>query len=292
MNSQEIKEAYLGLTPSSRGGLKSAAANVTYELFPSKYLSAEALSTLLPGSRVSVSCGPRYGLKGTLDLSETATDQGLVAVPHIPARMIPSKAEAEKLGNRLTDKGILDVFVVGGNNVEPSGQYTNAQELLADLLGLGYKFKTVRIAGYPEGYQQLNWGPFDPIKYLIEKYNLLKDHQADMCIVTQMCFKPAAISQWIGELRRIGIDSPISLGLPGACSLSKLARFLSEFGIDPANYLSFQAGEDLVYHPDRVLFDIFKNLDGTSSISGLHLSTFNELNSTADFVKALSGCLS
>ena len=50
----------------------------------------------------------------------------------------------------MREAGVSTVFVPGGDQDPPAGDYTSALDLLEDLKELGNPFAEVGITGYPE----------------------------------------------------------------------------------------------------------------------------------------------
>jgi methylenetetrahydrofolate reductase (NADPH) len=172
---------------------------------------------------------------------------------------------------------VEDVFVIGGDPAEPVGPYAAAGDVLEALEDLGRPFPEVGIAGYPERH------PFiereDLLRILAEKQGTAT------YVVTQICFDPSAIGQWLVTIRERGVVLPVHVGVPGAVTRRKLLEIALRIGVgDSVRYLTRHGS--LVarlmrrgsYRPDGLLAGL-ASMDA-GQIRGLHINTFNQVRST------------
>jgi methylenetetrahydrofolate reductase (NADPH) len=103
-----------------------------------------------------------------------------------------------------------------------------------------------------------------------------------------MCFVPDAINDWVRGLRRSGISLPVYIGVPGVAELKRLIAISMRIGVGAsAGFLSKNktlAGK-LVrpggYSPDDLIVGLAPLLaDPLANIAGLHVYTFNAVDST------------
>ena len=116
-------------------------------------------------------------------------------------------------------------------------------------------------------------------------------------IVTQMCFSPRAILDWVAGIRREGIGLPVYAGIPGAVERKKLMRISLKIGVgDSARFLAKHAGlvasllKSRVYNPEELVEELAPRVgDKDYGIAGFHAYTFNQVQSTEEWRRRASG---
>lgn len=259
---------------SSAQDFSRAVGRPRFELLPLE--GAEEQATHLPDeATVTITCSPTRGLESTLRLTEHLSARGFCAVPHISARLVRNEAHLEGIVRRLDDRDVKEVFVIGGDARQPVGKFSDASELLEAMDQIGHGFEEVGVAGYPEGH---------PIIADSDLWQALQEKRRYATyIVTQMCFDPEAILNWVSSIREQGIRQPVYIGMPGVLEWKKLLRISFKIGVgDSARFLTKNGGvlKTLLkphYSPD----DLVENLapcigEASYDIRGLHFYTFNQ----------------
>ena len=110
-------------------------------------------------------------------------------------------------------------------------------------------------------------------------------------IVTQLCYDPDTILEWIETVRDRGVDLPIEVGIPGVMKYEKLLSISQKVGVgDSVRFLTKTTGilgfiKQFIgsrgrYKPDDLVDGLAPYVgDDTYKLEGLHLYTFNQ---TAD----------
>ena len=264
------------------GSLRTLLVDAHIEVMPLSGIEDE-IRHLAPGSTVTVTCSPSKGVESTLKMAEWLSGEGFNAVPHLAARQISNKQQLKETLIRLKDAGVNSIFVPGGDVNPPAGDFDSALQLLQAMSELDHDMERIGVAAYPEGH------PFIDDAALI---NALRDKQlfATSC-VTQMCFHPEAITDWIKSIRDSGIDLPVRVGMPGAVERKKLFAFSMRIGVgDSARALMKQSNvvrklmAAKAYQPDEIVSHLANFVDDTEmSIAGLHLYTFNQVKATNEW---------
>jgi methylenetetrahydrofolate reductase (NADPH) len=251
-------------------------ARADFELIPLKGALEKAL--LIPaGSTVSVTASPSRGMGITVDLALDLQDRGFRAVPHLSARMIEDRQELASIIKRLDGGGVTRAFITGGDG-QPHGDYFDALSLLSDMAELGHPFLEVGVTGYPEGHPAI---PAESLR------RALVDKQAHAThIVTQMCFSSEAIINWVKGIRTEGVTLPVKVGVPGAIDSARLLTIAGRIGVgDSLSFLTknrravFRLLRPGRYRPDRLVKSLARTSEGLG-LNGLHLFTFNQVDST------------
>jgi methylenetetrahydrofolate reductase (NADPH) len=154
---------------------------------------------------------------------------------------------------------------------------------------LEHGIEEVGIGGYPEGHPLIDDEELD--RALLDKQPFAS------YVVTQLCFDADAILGWISDIRHRGIGLPVYVGLPGVVDRKKLLQVSLKVGVgDAARFLKRQAG--LVgmllkpggYSPDELVERLAPYAgDNHYDIVGLHLYTFNQVESTEQWRQGMLG---
>ena len=273
--------------PDSRPDVARLLAAARFELVPTA--TAEQQLAFLPrGATVSVTSSPRRGLEPTLSLAARLTEEGYLAVPHVSARLVQSRAHLAEVSERLSAARVREIFVVGGDSTHPAGPFDSALSLLEALAESGHAFDRVGIAGYPERHPLVDEGSL--LQALAAKQRFAS------YVVTQICYAPEVIFGWIGRVRRRGIGLPVYVGLPGVVHRGKLLEMSLRVGVgDSIRYLRKHGSlvARLVrrggYRPDTFLATVSSLRDAedaTAGVAGFHINTFNQVESTERWRRA------
>jgi methylenetetrahydrofolate reductase (NADPH) len=272
-----------GAGDESEGALGEVLARPRYEVFPAK--GAEDLVARLPKeAKVTVTCSPTRGIESTLLLTERLAERGLQVVPHISARLVADEEHLEGIVRRLGDLGVREIFVIGGDAKKPVGSFSGAFGLLCAMADMGHDFEHVGIAGYPEGHPVIG---DDALRRALRDKLPFATY-----IVSQICFDPRAIVDWVADIRRGGIRLPVIVGIPGVVDNKRLFQVSRRIGVgDSARFLKkhtnltmslfaglFKSGG---YSPDDLVGELAPYVgDLDFNIIGFHVYTFNQIEST------------
>ena len=234
-------------------------------------------SSIAPGSTVSVTASPSRGMTPTLDVAIELQNRGFRAVPHLSARTIENRGDLASVIKRLDDGGVAQVFITGGDG-QPRGDYHDALSLLEDMATVGHPFLEVGITGYPEGHPVISQGRL--------RQSLLEKEPHATYVVTQMCFSPEAIIEWITSIRADGVALPVKVGVPGAVDPARLLSIGARIGVgESMRFLAKNRGSILGmlrpgrYQPDRIVRPLAR-LGESLGMTGIHLFTFNQVEPT------------
>lgn len=256
--------------------------NARFELMPFDSFDDEI--TYLPDdATIAITTSPQLGIDKTVQRAEQAARQGYDVVPHIAARYVSDQKQLEDIVCRLTDVGVTDIFVPGGDREEPAGAFESAHDLLVTLDSMECSFEEVGITGYPEGHAFLDE------KTLADA--MAKKEPYATYIVTQLCYDPETVLEWIERLRERDIALPIEIGIPGVMNYQRLITISRKVGVgDSIRFLTKTTGvlgfvrqlvgSRGVYKPDTLIDGLTPYVnDETYDIRGVHIYTFNQ---TAD----------
>ena len=253
------------------------------EVFPTKTI-LDRLIHIPRHSYVSITCSPVKGLEPTLKLVEQLRalpeERQLKLIPHISARMIQDKGHLREILARLEAARVESVFIPGGDAPEPVGEYDCALDVLRDMAEIGHDIDDIGIASHPEGHPLVDDQKL--LRFLQDK------QQFATYMVTQMCFDPQAIVDWLKGIRKAGVSLPAWIGLPGVANMSKLISLSLRIGVGQSvKVLKKQKGllrkmiSAKPYQPDDLLAGLEPYLaDPEINIPGFHLFSFNDIERT------------
>jgi methylenetetrahydrofolate reductase (NADPH) len=129
-------------------------SNMRYELVPLKSLD-QAIADLPKGASVSVTCSPAKGIAVTQELCEQLLAKGHNVVPHFAARLVEGPEHAAKLATWVREKGIKEVFIIGGDAEVPP-HYQFALPFIKDFLSANPGVETIGFGAYPDGHSTIS----------------------------------------------------------------------------------------------------------------------------------------
>lgn len=265
--------------------LSAVVAKSEYEVIPLKGVQEKAVA-LPKGATVTVTASPAKGMDATMELSEWFAQQGYDVVPHFSSRLVRDKAHLSELLARAKAAGIRRGFIVGGDG-EAVGTFKDGLDLLRAVHEVGHPFDEITVPAYPEGHSAI---ADDVLQRVLKEKQPLASGMR-----TQMAFDPEAVAAWVRRVRADGITLPLFLGVPGVVELTKLMRISTQIGIaDSARYLSKNPGMlgklamPGSFGPDAFLAAMAETIaDPAAKVAGLHVFTFNSMDTTADWQKRM-----
>ncbi|MFD5856684.1 methylenetetrahydrofolate reductase [Streptomyces chartreusis] len=269
------------------GGLRALLGRVRYEVLPARATEDKVLAHVPRDVVVTVTASPVKGLEPTLDLAVRLATHGYRVVPHVPARLLRDDLHLKEVAGRLGEVGIDDVFVPAGDADPPAGAYEGALPVLRRLTELGRPFARVGVTGYPESHPLIHDDV--TVQAMWDK----REHAT--YIVSNLCFDPRVLGEWIGRIRRRDIALPLYVGVAGPVQRAKLLAMATKIGVGestrfltkhPSWFLRFATPGG--YAPERLLHRAEGALTVPSAgVEGLHLFTFNQIAETERWRRAL-----
>ncbi len=275
----------------TRRMMRDLVASGSIEMTADRAGDARVIAELLPAQTlVYVNHLPRHSLDQTLDGLKRVADTGLEPVPHLAARRVASRREAERFLERaVADAGVRKILLLGGDTPDVSGPFGDAATLLREGLLKNAGVREVGFAGYPEGHPRIAQAALD--RALAEKLALAAGQGIAPHVVTQFSFAPARIIEFAARLARRAPQVPVYAGIVGPTSPAALLRFAQKCGVS-ASLRALQAqgmnAVRLVTHTDPAeqLAYIAQHTSGRAdaAIVGIHLFTFGGAEAAARFM--------
>lgn len=248
-----------------------------FEVLPFEDIVAEAAQ--LPRTvRVSITCSPKHGPDGALEMATRLCGLGHSPTVHVAARMVRDRDHLDRLLAGMADAGVEDLFLIAGDVEEPVGEYSSAVEMLALVADHPKRPELIGIAGYPEGHPLIS---DEELERALRDKSRLADY-----VVTQMCFDAEELRGWIVREREQGMDLPVVIGMPGKVTRRKLLRMSARIGVGPSlDFLRKQKGLRALLSrrstADRLFDGVVPLLDDPRlAVAGFQYFTFNELLQT------------
>jgi methylenetetrahydrofolate reductase (NADPH) len=248
-----------------------------FEVLPFEDIVAEA-ARLPEAVRVAVTCSPKHGPDRGLETATRLRELGHSLTVHVAARMVRDREHLDRLLGGMTDAGIEDLFLIGGDVEEPVGEYSAALELLELVADHPQRPRLIGVAGYPEGHPLIS---DEELEQALRDKSRVADY-----VVTQMCFDAQTLRRWVVREREQGMHLPVVIGMPGKVTRRKLLRMSARIGVGPSlDFLRKQKGLRALLSrrstADRLFDGIAPMLDDPRlEVAGFQYFTFNELLQT------------
>lgn len=252
-----------------------------FEIIPSDDIVERAQQAFPDPSAVTltVTSLPKHGTERTVDCAVELAGRGFRVVPHLAARTIEGRDALQRVLARMGDAGIDEAFVISGDAKAPTGSYATSFELIRDARELAPSL-ALDIAGYPEGHPHLSDESIE--RHLRERAPFIRS------IITQMCFDVDAVVHYTDRLREQGVTADVWAGVPGPVERSKLLTLGARIGVGASlgfltRSTSVAGGLLRGRRFDPTTFVARLDSAAGDRLAGLHVYTFNELDSLAAF---------
>ena len=189
-----------------------------------------ALERLDAGTEVFLTWIPGADPMDLICPAERLRRRGLIPVPHIGARHLKSADQLERLAGRLAgEAGVDRILVIGGDRAQPAGPYDSSLAVMQSNAFQSAGIFRMAVAGFPEGNPNIPPRALD--EALAAKVAFARSAGVQLSVVTQFCFEPGPIVEWLRRIRACGIDVPMRVGLAGPAGLITLARYAVRCGV-------------------------------------------------------------
>ena len=228
---------------------------------------------------LTVTASPTHTLDDTVEVASRIRRLGHSVTAHLAARMVRSREHLDKTLAALSEAGVDDAFVVGGDQTPPLGPYAAATQLLPLIVEHPERPETIGIAGYPEGHPLI---ADETLAQVLEDKSRVADY-----IATQLCYDPDVLVRWVRSIREQGVGLPVHVTVPGMVDRRRLLEISARVGVGPSlRYLRKQGGIRNLFRlskssADRLVDALGPHVgDPELNIAGFHYVTFNPLLDT------------
>ncbi len=248
---------------------------------------------LHPGTRVYIATLPGTGFEQVISTALRLRDEGMVPVPHLPARGITGPGQlARLLGELNGEAGVEDVLVIAGGLRSPVGTFDRTMKMLETGLFQQNGIRRIGVAGHPEGNPDID--PDELSVALAAKNAFAERSGIALHLVTQFCFDPKPVIAWDKAIQKAGNRLPIHIGIAGPATLKSLLNYARMCGIGPSARVLFRQGRNLarlgmVSAPDQVVTGLarYRATDPQCGIGRAHFYTFGGLRRTTRWLDAV-----
>ncbi|HYD24567.1 MAG TPA: methylenetetrahydrofolate reductase [Croceibacterium sp.] len=249
----------------------------------------DAAPLIRPNTQVAVTFLPGEAMEQRVEAAKLVRALGFEPIVHLSARRLTSKDELDGYLARITgEAGVKRVFLIAGDPPEPEGPFEDSLQVIESGLLEKHGITIAGIGGHPEGHPNVSRD--DLWVWMERKIAALRARGIVPLVVTQFAFDDDAIVEWVGEMRRRGIDVPVRLGVPGPAGIKRLLGFAARCGVGASASVMKKYGVSVTNllgraGPDKLVDSLDAKLnDGEHGRVRLHLYPFGALTASAEWV--------
>jgi methylenetetrahydrofolate reductase (NADPH) len=285
-----------GVSPLSdrAGAIAQLAHEASIEINVHDIGHLEESRRLLPaGKAVYVSYLPKQQWRETEAACRAVRAAGFRPVPHVPVRLLPDAATADRVLGGFVDTAQVDeVLLVSGDYPQAVGPYREVLQVLNSGVLQRHGLKRVSVAGHPEGHPKV---PLADIRRAeLDKARMAQQAGLELTLLTQFFFEQGPFLDWVRELRSAGVQARVVAGLAGPTKLSTLVKFAIRCGAGasmrvltarPAAFTKLLGD----HGPESVLSALAQaRCEETSDFAGVHLFCFGGFVRTCRWLRAIA----
>ncbi len=265
--------------------------HASVELSPRQLGSTGPLTDYLSrGTRVYIPSIPGVAWRETMAACQRLGAEGMLPVPHLPARLMKSEEQLDERLGELAEAGVSDLLLVAGDHRRAAGPYHDTLDVLESGKLVQHGFRRLGVTAYPEGHPVAARGDLETA--LSRKIAYANATDTDMWIVTQFTFASAHAIAWLAAMQDRGCPLPVYIGLPGPARLRTLLAYASRCGVRAsARALTRQPSVIRLlksWSPDDLLQGLaqYRVESAGTTLAGIHLFTFGGLPRTSRWLRA------
>jgi methylenetetrahydrofolate reductase (NADPH) len=243
-----------------------------------------------PGTPVYLSALAKNHGAGMIADAVAVREAGLDPVPHIAVRNYESAAELEAVLTRFrTEADVRTALVIAGDRDKPAGPFDSALAVIASGMLEGCGIEAVGISGYPDGHPRIT--PSQLEAALAAKVEAAAKADLAVHVVTQFCFDPQAIGDWVRTAGARYPGLPVRIGLAGPAGAATLLKFALRCGVKASarglrRNLSVMGGLMGEATPERIVDALAAMpLDAWEEDAALHFFSFGGIGRTAKWAR-------
>jgi len=274
---------------SLREGIARLARNASIETSTRNVADVGGYARMLPpGSDVYITFLPGTPYHHILSTATRLRQVGLNPVPHLAARRFASAAAVADFLARLRDEaGVARVLLVAGDSDATAGPFNSSLQVIETGVFEACGIRSIGVAGYPEGHRRISQQALDDA--LERKIRYADAHGLELFAVSQFCFEPQRVLDWLARLRARGVTLPVRVGVAGPATVRTLLAYALRCGIGASmKALGSQPvslNRMLARHgPDDLARAIAPQADALG-VAGLHLFAFGNFADSAQWIR-------
>lgn len=208
-------------------GIRALLQNWTIEITPRLFAALGDMRRHLPAkTKVYVTFLPGSDFQDSLATCKALLAQGMIPVPHIALRNFPVSLPVRDGLARMAEAGVRDILLIAGAGRENE---RDVPALLEDAWFAELPLHSIGFAAHPEGNGAIAKTVLDAAEQ--RKYAFARQHRADCYFITQFCFTPGPVLDWMRDLQARGCALPVHIGIPGLATRKSLLRHARHCGI-------------------------------------------------------------
>ena len=219
--------------------------------------------------------------------------EGYDVIPHLPARTVKNNKVLEKYIGELADEaGCSKILIIGGGGNQ-AGEISSTMDVLKTDLLSKFNFKSVGVAGHPEGSPDISKNALDLA--IIEKNKFSLNVDFKMYLATQFFFEAKSLIEWEKHLNTINNKLDIHAGIPGPASIKTLINYARSCGIgNSLRFLTKQAFNltklATLNTPDKLIYDLanYVENDKSTNLKNIHFYAFGGMKKTSEWLNQLN----
>jgi len=219
--------------------------------------------------------------------------EGYEVIPHLPARTIKNNKVLEKYIGELADEaGCSKILIIGGGGNQ-AGEISSTMDVLKTDLLSKFNFKSVGVAGHPEGSPDISKDALDLA--IIEKNKFSLNVDFKMYLATQFFFEAKSLIEWEKHLNTINNKLDIHAGIPGPASIKTLINYARSCGIgNSLRFLTKQAFNltklATLNTPDKLIYDLanYVETNKSTNLKNIHFYAFGGMKKTSEWLNQLN----
>lgn len=221
-------------TATSRSPMRSLMAGFSIEITPREAQGIHCFADHLPkGTRVYLPFVNRIPFIDTVRAAGKLRRHGMVPVAHIAARAIREEAHLHEMLCRVRgEAGMDEVLVVGGDLCVPAGPFHCAMQVLETGLLERHGISRIGFGGHPERHPDIDRSTLE--EAVREKTAYAQRSTASCHWLTQLCFSPVRILEWVRRSRDFAQRLPVHVGVHGFVSTRTLLHYANICGVGPS----------------------------------------------------------
>lgn len=219
--------------------------------------------------------------------------EGYDVIPHLPARTVKNNKVLEKyIGELAEEAGCSKILIIGGGGNQ-AGEISSTMDVLKTDLLSKFNFKSVGVAGHPEGSPDISKDALDLA--IIEKNKFSLNVDFKMYLATQFFFEAKSLIEWEKHLNTINNKLDIHAGIPGPASIKTLINYARSCGIgNSLRFLTKQAFNltklATLNTPDKLIYDLanYVETNKSTNLKNIHFYAFGGMKKTSEWLNHLN----
>ena len=219
--------------------------------------------------------------------------EGYDVIPHLPARTVKNNKVLEKyIGELAEEAGCSKILIIGGGGNQ-AGEISSTMDVLKTDLLSKFNFKSVGVAGHPEGSPDISKDALDLA--IIEKNKFSLNVDFKMYLATQFFFEAKSLIEWEKHLNTINNKLDIHAGIPGPASIKTLINYARSCGIgNSLRFLTKQAFNltklATLNTPDKLIYDLanYVETNKSTNLKNIHFYAFGGMKKTSEWLNQLN----